>query len=145
LLKRCFAENRHMMFFWKLPGKGHVVLCWSGCLGEYVTFGKGMTTTQYTATMPFHFLLVIIWLCWSWSSLTMLGGISSPCYSFLVRVWSDFVERNTPKNFWWCSCCFCGIRLIGRASPFLLDKTAVADLWMVFMSRLSCRCWFVWT
>jgi hypothetical protein len=46
-------------------------------------------------------LLIFVGLCWCWSSLAMLCGISSPCWSLLVIVCCDFIERNTPKNFWW--------------------------------------------
>ena len=34
--------------------------------------------------------------------------------SFICR---DSIERNTPKNFWWCAavfCCFLRLRLIGK-------------------------------
>ena len=39
-------------------------------------------------------------LIWQW---TMLCGIGSPCHSFLVIIWYAFTERNTWKNFCWCS------------------------------------------
>jgi hypothetical protein len=29
--------------------------------------------------------------------------ISSPCHSLLVILCPDFVEKNKPKNLWWCS------------------------------------------
>jgi hypothetical protein len=33
----------------------------------------------------------------------MLDGIGMPCHSLLAIVCLDFIERNAPKNFWWCS------------------------------------------
>jgi hypothetical protein len=43
------------------------------------------------------------------------------------------------------SCHFYGLGPIDRVSWFLLDQTAIAESWMVFGSRPSCYCWFVWS
>lgn len=89
---RIFCENRHMVFFWKLPGKGtcDVLLEWMP-LCALVT--------------SYHSLLVIFGLCWSWSSLTMLHGIGSPCHSLLVIVCRDWClgsRRVEGKRRAWC-------------------------------------------
>jgi hypothetical protein len=43
--------------------------------------------------------------------------------SSLIIISHAFLERNAPKNFWWCSvtsCCFCRLGTIGGALQFLL-------------------------
>jgi hypothetical protein len=32
-----------------------------------------------------------------------LCGIGSPYHSLMVISCCDFMDRNAPKNFWWCS------------------------------------------
>jgi hypothetical protein len=97
-------------------------------------FGKGINITQQTVDDA----------VWHWFNLPFLAGlqslgfadvvghpcqhcgIGSPC---LLHQTSNidchgFVERNEPKNFWWCSGSFLpfhGLRLIARAWHFLLD------------------------
>lgn len=102
--RRCFAENRQLCFL-ELPGKrtGDVLLertvermydVWKGTSIQQTVDG----TVWYWFSLP-----LFVGFCWCWSSLTVLCGISSPCKSLLVIVCCDFMERNTPKNFWWCS------------------------------------------
>ena len=43
------------------------------------------------------------------------------------------------------SCCPHRLKSIGRASWFLLDRTDIADSWMVFVRGSSYGCWFVRT
>jgi hypothetical protein len=86
---------------------------------------------------PCHSLLVIAGHCCCWPLLMMLGGIDTPYHSLLFIVCCDFIERNAPKNYWWCSCDFLPLprsQLIVRALRFLLDRPTIADLWMVFVS-----------
>ena len=42
----CFAENRHMVFLWKLPDKSASDVLQSGCLREHMMVGKGVSITQ---------------------------------------------------------------------------------------------------
>lgn len=53
--------------------------------------------------------------------------------SWLIIVCCDSIEGNSLKNFLWHSCHFCRLRPIGRASKFLLDWTAIAESWIVFV------------
>jgi hypothetical protein len=91
----CFVENRHVVFFWKLPGKKacDVLLEWT-----HVMFGKGISVAQQTVdkavfTLPlfarFHWALPMLW---HWFALP----------SLLIIICWDFVDRNAPMNFWWC-------------------------------------------
>lgn len=40
LMGGCFVETRHMVLFWKMPGKGHVMFYWSRYLRGHIMFGK---------------------------------------------------------------------------------------------------------
>jgi hypothetical protein len=51
-------------------------------------------------------------------------GIGLPCYSLLIIVGQDFIERNTPKNFW-C--------VLAASCQFLWQSLAVS-------SGLNCHC-----
>ena len=49
--------------------------------------------------------------------------------SWLFTVCQDFIERNTPKSFWWFAavlCCFCRLGLIGRVMSAETDSYAEA-------------------
>ena len=75
------------------------------------------------------------------------------CWSALhwvvEHICRDSIERNVKKKaFWWvlvASCCFYRLRLIGRVSQFLLDRTVVANLLIVSVSGLNYHCWFLGT
>jgi hypothetical protein len=70
---RCFSENRHVVFFWKLPGKWawKMMFYWSGCLREHTMFGKSISVTQqrvddtvwYWFTLPLFAGHYLWWLC----------------------------------------------------------------------------------
>jgi hypothetical protein len=79
-----FVENRHVVFFWKVPGKGacDVLLEWT--LERTQDVWKGYKCN----------------LSDSWA---MLSGIGSPCHSLLINVCHYLTERKAPKSFWWCS------------------------------------------
>ena len=67
----CFAENRHIVFLWKLSGKEHVMFCWGRCLEGQVTFGKAINIAQQTvddaaralAHLAFLADRRLLWLC----------------------------------------------------------------------------------
>ena len=97
-----FAENRHMVFFWKLPGKRacDVLLEWTL---ERTHVWKGF---KYNPThsswccgtdLPLTLLLVFFGLCWCWSYLMMLW-LWFVLPSLLIIFCNDFVERKAPKN-----------------------------------------------
>ena len=123
----CLAENRHVVFLWKLPGKGAWDVWLEQTLERTRDVYKGY---KYNPTDSG-------WHC----------GIGSSCHSLLIfansAVWyyfaspslliivhCDFVERNTPKNFLWYS------------SGFSLS---LGPDWQNLMasSGLNCHCWFV--
>jgi hypothetical protein len=74
-------------------------------------------------------MLVITGLCWSCFSLMLLCGIGSPCYSLLVIVCCDFIERNTIQELLEDSCCFSGL----------------GDWQRLVSSGSNYHCWFEWT
>jgi hypothetical protein len=76
------------------------------------------------------------WALLTWSSLMMLWHwFTLP--SSLIIVGCDFIERNAPKDFSSSFLPLLELRLIGFFSRFLLDQTAIANSWMVFVSGLS--------
>lgn len=62
LMGGCFAENRHVVFSWKLSVKEHMTFPWSGLLRELVMSRKTIKITPQTAR----------------------GGLDSPCNAWLV-------------------------------------------------------------
>jgi hypothetical protein len=71
-------------------------------------FGKRINVTQQTVDNT-------VWYWFAWPSLLIIF-----CY--------DFIEKNTPKKFWWCletSCHFQGLGQIGRALLFLWIELAL--------------------
>jgi hypothetical protein len=44
-MRECFAKNRHVMFFWKQPGKGACDV-FSRADREHMMFGKDINITQ---------------------------------------------------------------------------------------------------
>ena len=115
LMRECFAEtdkwedvslrtNRPVVFSWKLPGN-----CGIG------------------SPLPGYSLLAFIGFCWSLVTL---------CYCFplpssLIIICRDFIERNTPKNFWWCS------------SVVFLRLLQIHANWqsLKLSSGSNCHCW----
>lgn len=122
----CVAKNGHRMFFWKQPRKRACDVLLECMLERTYSIWKGSTR--------------------QWST---LYGIGSPCHSLLVIVCHDFIEKNAPKYFWWCSGGFflllqLGLGPSGRAWGFLLHRTAIAGFWMGFVSGLNYRYWSMW-
>jgi hypothetical protein len=94
-----------MVLFWKLPGKK----AWDVLLEQMLERTRDVWEGYKDNPTD------------SW---LMLSGIGSPCHSLLI------VEKNVPKNFWWCSR---GFLLLGTHGPvlralqvFFLDQTATA-------------------
>jgi len=88
-----FVENRHVMFFWKLPGKRACDILLNRHSRRHVMFGKGIKCSPTDS------------------------GIGSPC---LLR-WSLFVMTSWRETHWRtsqdipaASFHFYGLRLIGR-------------------------------
>ena len=109
LLRGCFAENRHMVFFWKLPGERafDVLLEWILERTHYA-----WEEYKYNQTVD-SALICNATLYWSSLGLTDTGVhwrhscVGLPCFlSSVIFACYDFVERNTPNNFWWYSGCF---------------------------------------
>lgn len=111
-----------------LPGdclvKGRVVFCWSRPLRGHMMSRKSLSITQQTVD----------------------GALALVCLATLC--WPSLGFPNAGLRWWWpwnwfalsSSCCFHRLR-VGGVSPFLLDRTAVADLWVVLMSGPICHCW----
>ena len=127
----CFSEAAYKVDMWCFARadawenisqdvwKGHsynLIRCWQHC---------GISSSC-------HSFLVLFGLCWHWSLLMKMSGIGSPCHSLLIIVCHDFIERNAPKNFWWC---FSGF----------LPFPQVQDNWqsLLVSSRSNCHCWFI--
>lgn len=78
LMTGCFAENRHVMFLWKLPGERacDVLLEWMlerTCdVWKWDKYNPTDSGPCCGIGPPCHSLLVSVGLCWCWSSLTML-------------------------------------------------------------------------
>lgn len=69
--------------------KGHVVVCWSRRLRGHVMLRKNINTTRQTVSNALVFV--------------RLGML---CWSSLIFACCNFIERNMPGNFSWCSGCF---------------------------------------
>jgi hypothetical protein len=140
----CVTENRHM-FLWKLTGKRACdnLLEWTleRIHGVWKVYKYNPTEKQQHSDTgsPGHSLLVFLGFYWYLCLLTTLLWHWFPLLSS-----HDFIERNAPKNFL-CFPATSWLRLIGRTLQFLLDQTALADSWMVFVSGLSYYCWSLWT
>jgi hypothetical protein len=68
-MRGCIAENRYIVFFWKLCGKRERMFCWSGCLRGQVMFGKSTSIAQQTGDGTLE-LIPLVGLCWA--SLTLV-------------------------------------------------------------------------
>lgn len=55
----CFPENRHMVFFWKLPGKTACDIWLEQTLRGHVMFGKDLSITRETVDNAVGSLLVV--------------------------------------------------------------------------------------
>jgi hypothetical protein len=146
----CFADadTGERMFCRGRSMKG----CWSGylkgCSAEADTrgnadvqmFRKNINMTPQTVGggtaigSPCSYLLCLASPHWQCSC------TDSPYIMFLIFACRDFccdvLESYSPKNFSWYSgnyCHFLGLVIIGGASQFLLDKTAIGDSWVVII------------
>ena len=103
--------------------KGHVMFCWSRCLRGHVMFGKSVSATQQHRRCS-----GIGSPCWS-SLMTLLHWFT--LLSLLIIACHDFIERNTPKNFSWCSGCFLPLPqfLLDQATASSSGLTAYSEDW----------------
>jgi hypothetical protein len=124
--RMCCWEQTWGVFLEAAWKKVHVMFGLSICLREYAMFGKDRNRMQ-------HRVYCDVWYWFPWHSL-------------LIIICHDFVERNqrSSSNVLKASCHFCRLWTIERALWFLLDQTGIADSWMMFVSRLSYHCWFLW-
>jgi hypothetical protein len=84
-----FAENRHVVFSWKLSGERScdVLLAWM--LERTRDVWKESKYIEYNPTDSGRH-----------------SGVGLPHCSSLIFSCHDFVERNASKNSWWCfGCC----------------------------------------
>ena len=111
-MKRCFPKNRNVDFLFfvclffseSFLEKGYVVFSWSGCLKEHIMFGKSISIIQQWTTIstgPLVCLTLFAGLYWASLLLHWFTLLSS-----LIFACHDFIEKNIPKSFWWCSGCF---------------------------------------
>lgn len=108
VMRGCFAENRHVIVFWNLPGERacNVSLDWT--LKRTYDVWK---VCKYNSTHSEQYSGIssgsqgFIWLCWSWSFLTVLLHWFN-FLSSMIFACHNFRERNTPTNFCWCCGCF---------------------------------------
>ena len=95
-----------------------------------------------------HWCSGIGWLCWSsfglhwlWSSQITLWNWFT-LISYLIFTCCNFVERNTPKNFWWYFDCFLLLRLdlcwLVEPWGFFWIEDILLILWC-FASGQDCR------
>ena len=123
-----FTENRHMVFFWKLPGKGSCDVSLEGTFERAHGYKYNLTDSGWCSGIgsPYHSLLIFIGLC-LWCS-----SIGSPCPVMLIFACHDVIDNNSPKNFSWYS------------NHFLSLWWTWED-WQSFLvsSGANCCCWFV--
>ena len=119
LMRGCFCWCRHVFcfekwpvwFFWKLPGKGAcdvlldqmLDMCshdtWEGYKYNSTDNGWSCVVLAHGNTLcwsPLHFAALFDQVVYYWFTLP----------SLLITIWQDFVERNAPRNFWWCPSSF---------------------------------------
>ena len=102
------------------------MFCWTQTCSvwEHMMFGKDIDITQQTVDNTVT-LVHLATLCWALLTLVLIGN----CWSLLALT---SVERNTPRNFWWCS------------SDFLvLSQTRDAWQSLAVSSESNCHCWFM--
>ena len=107
--------------------KRHVMFYWNGHLRAHIMFGTSITITQQTVDYVLA-LVHLAGLCWA--SLMMLLHWFA-LLSLLIFACCDFIERNTPKNFWWHSGC---------SLPLQQTHGWLAGL---EVSSGSSHCWFI--
>lgn len=136
-----------MVFFWRQPRKRaddvllQQMLERTSCLKEY----------KYSPTESGRCCVVLVCLaifCWHWFSLTTLGGIGTPYHSLLVIVCHDFIEKNTPKNFCWCSSAFLPLQRSWANWTdlwfFQTDLLWLIHKWCLWVLPLLIRKWYLW-
>ena len=118
----CSAENRHMVFFWKLSGKR-----------AYDAFARTDTWENMWCINITQKPVEDAWF--------VLPFFAGHCLSWLHR---EKHHQRTSRDVLVASCIFWRLGHF-RTSWFPMNSTTIADLWIVFSSGLSCYCWFLWT
>lgn len=98
---------------------------------------------------------------WYWHALPFFA---TPGWALLMLVFADYAgwywyilpffvghhlswlhrEERTSGGVPATSCHFRGFGPSGKTFLFLLDRPAIVDSWVVFVSELSFHCWFMW-
>ena len=135
--------------------RGHVMFYYSRYLRVHMMLWKDINITQQTVNA-----VVLYWFTFPpisglhWALLTLVFTDNTVGYWFVLSFFAGHHllwlhrEKCTKELlvvFLEASCYFDGLRPIASTLRFLLDKTALAGLCIVFSSGLSSHCWFVWT
>jgi hypothetical protein len=108
-MRGCFAENRHVGFFWKLSCERQVMFCWNRCLRGYVMFRRNTDITPQG---------VRGWSCISSTCNTLLVFTDLPL-SWLCR---EKYIKELSVVFWLLLLTSLNSCLFGWALQFLLDQ-----------------------
>jgi hypothetical protein len=157
-----FLLRAGMQYFFLETAQQKGIWCFARVDAWKSMFGRGINTSQQTVNQRgdcgidwglnrCH--VVLVWLATLWRSSL---GFAEDAWVVLVRFvtlfWSLLVVTSQREKHLRtsgggpaASGHFLNLRPMGRASQFLLDGTAIADWWMVFVAVSSYPCWFVWT
>ena len=100
----CFAENRHMVFFWKLPGKRACGVLLEQMLERTHDVWKGY---KYIPMDSVQCEMVLVHLVVVWSAFVMTSERK--------------MHQKSSGGVLTAACCFLGLGQNGRASQSLLD------------------------
>lgn len=75
----CFSENRYVVLFWKLPGKGASDGFWNEHLRECLMFGNGINNVTHTGQCCVA-LVTLATICWP--SLGFAEAVALVCLVF---------------------------------------------------------------
>ena len=148
----CFAENSHVVFFWKLSR--NVMSCKIGPLRKHTVFGKGIKITQQTVGDAVWYWLVLplfAGLHWAllmqvftddavWYLFTLLP-FAHHCLSWLCR------EKHTKhlEMFQWLLAASANLGLLAEPHDFLWIELGLPILkWCLQVDQSYC-CWVTWT
>jgi hypothetical protein len=95
-MRGCFAENRSMVFFWKLTGKRACDILLDQTLERTCDVWEGY---QFNLTESGQCCVALVCLgtfCWSLLTLFFFDGAVALAH---LTFFADFIEKNTPKNF----------------------------------------------
>ena len=136
-----FAENRCVVFFWKLPWKRACDVLLECMLETTCDAWRGYK--YIPAVKRWHCMVLVHLATLCWSSLGFADtdlnwghcGIGSPCpLCLLIIICHDFLESKMYQRTWW----YCSGFL-----PLLWTQANWQSLEV--SSRSNCSCWFVLT